>query len=68
MKWLQIILLTLKALNAFVTFLGNRDLIQAGEDKTIRAALEKSNEQIKKAMDARRRAADPGSDDPFLHG
>ena len=68
MQWLKIILLTLKALNAFVTFLGERKLIQAGEDKAIRAALEKSNEQIKKAMEARRRAADPNSDDPFLHG
>jgi hypothetical protein len=68
LQWLKIILLALKAVNAFVTFLGERKLIQAGEDKAIREALEQSNERIERAMEARRRAADPGSDDPFLGG
>lgn len=68
MTWLRIIALALQAVAGLVTFLRERALLKAGEAKAIAEALETSNERVKAALEARRRAndSDPDPDDPYL--
>jgi hypothetical protein len=67
MKYLQIFLLVLQALDKFLTWMRERELINAGEAKAIAAGLEVSNARITQALAARRRAnnSDPDPDDPY---
>ena len=68
MTWLNIISLALKAVTGFVTFLRERMLIKAGEDKAKAEASEMSNARVRKAQEARRGALNDGTDpdDPYL--
>lgn len=68
MTWLRIIALALQAVTGLVTLLRERALLKAGEAKAIAEALETSNERVKAALEARRRAndSDPDPDDPYL--
>jgi hypothetical protein len=68
MTWLKLIGAMLQALSGLVTFLRERQLLDAGEAKAIAASLEASDARVKAALDARRRArdSDPDPDDPYL--
>lgn len=68
MTWLKTILLALQAINGLVSWLRERQMIEAGEAKAIAEGLEISNVRITTAMEARRRArdGDPDPDDPFI--
>jgi hypothetical protein len=67
MKYLQIFLLVLQALDKFLGWMRERELINAGEAKAIAAGLEVSNARITQALAARRRAnnSDPDPDDTY---
>jgi hypothetical protein len=67
MTWLRTILLALQAVNGLVTWLRERQMLEAGEAKAIADGLELSNARIKEALAARRRAdsSDPDPDDPY---
>jgi hypothetical protein len=68
MSWLRAILLALQAVNGLVSWLRERQLLEAGEAIAIAKGLEISNARVKEAMDARRRAHDndPDPDDPYI--
>jgi hypothetical protein len=68
MSWLRAILLALQGVNGLVSWLRERQLLEAGEAKAIAEGLEISNVRIRKAMEARRRAHDndPDPDDPYI--
>jgi hypothetical protein len=69
MSWLRAILLALQGVNGLVSWLRERQLLEAGEAKAIAEGLEISNARIRKAMEARRRANndnDPDPDDPYI--
>ena len=68
MSWLQTILLVLQLTGKLVDWLRERQLIEAGEAKSIAEGLEISNARVKAALDARRRSndSDPDPHDPYL--
>lgn len=68
MSWLTGFGLALKLLLAFAKFLGDRQLLKAGEATAVQEALEIADARIEKARAARRAAAAAGvsDDDPYL--
>jgi hypothetical protein len=68
MTWLKLITLSLQALTGLVSFLRERQLLEAGEAKAIAASLEASDARVKEALAARERArgSDPDPDDPYM--
>jgi hypothetical protein len=67
-SWLAGFGLVLKLLLVGAKFLGDRQLLKAGEASAVLEALEIANARIEKARAARRSAGDGGvsGDDPYL--
>ena len=54
MKWLSLLSSLIGGVVSFVKWLTNRQLLEAGEARQIIKNLEKEQERVKKAIDARR--------------